>query len=85
MYIPGEWFIQADTSLVTAAIRSPKIVVMFFWLPHWFLYALLLCSNRLKISIRLVPTNPFYSGVLICSSRMRGGDDHATENGSCIE
>ena len=29
MYISGESSIQADTSLVTAAIRSPKVVLMF--------------------------------------------------------
>jgi hypothetical protein len=51
MYAAGESPMKAVTSSVTAAMRSPKVVLMVFRRPMFSLDTLLICGRQFSVCI----------------------------------
>ena len=63
MYAAGESPMKALTSSVTAATRSPKVVLMIFRRLMFSLDALLICGRQFRVCITgLIPTKAKPSG-----------------------
>ena len=66
MYVPDESPMKAVTSSVTAAMRSPNVVLIISRCGMFFLAALLICGREFKAGItRLVPIEAKASRVAV--------------------